>query len=157
MVALRLRNMARPAVWVTGLLLVALAGCEEADPPPAEIWSCTCHFDLMQARPPAMGVEASDWVCGPAGWGGTTARLEAAHIADPPPPLPRRERPDAAFVARVKRLSSAAQSIALEHELAAEVLVTRRVLEEIAAGRKALDTLRGWRRALLAARLDAVD
>jgi hypothetical protein len=31
------------------------------------------------------------------------------------------------------------------------------VLEEIAAGRKALDTLRGWRRALLAARLDAVD
>ncbi len=85
------------------------------------------------------------------------ALIAAAGIADPAPPLPRRERPDPAFVARVKRLSSAAQSIALEHELAAEVLVTRRVLEEIAAGRKALDTLRGWRRALLAARLDAVD
>lgn len=82
MVELRLRDLPRPAVWVTGHLLVALAGCEEADPPPAEIWSCSCHFDLLQARPPAMGVEASDWVCGPAGWGGTTARLEAARIAE---------------------------------------------------------------------------
>lgn len=83
--------------------------------------------------------------------------ISNAAISDPPPPLPRRERPDPALVARVKRLSTAAQSIAAELQLAGEVLVTRRVLEEIAAGRKACDVLCGWRATLLAARLDAVD
>jgi ribonuclease D len=57
----------------------------------------------------------------------------------------------------VKRLAAVGQTIAADLQLAAEVLVTRRVLEEIAAGRKACDALHGWRAALLAARLDAVD
>lgn len=85
------------------------------------------------------------------------ALIAAAAIGDPPPPLPRRERPDRALVARVKRLATVAQALAAELQIAAEVLVTRRVLEEIAGGRKACDTLQGWRATLLAARLDAVD
>lgn len=63
------------------LLAAAIFGCEESEPPPAEIWSCTCRFDLPDALPPALGVEASDWVCGPAGWGGDAARAEAEAIA----------------------------------------------------------------------------
>lgn len=69
------------AVWLA-LGIAPLGGCEEADPPPAEMWSCSCRFDLPDARPPALGVESSDWVCGPAGWGGATARDEAARIAE---------------------------------------------------------------------------
>lgn len=67
----------------SGLLisLTIIAGCDEADPPPAEFWRCSCRYDLANATPPAFGVEESDWICGPAGWGGDAARAEAATFA----------------------------------------------------------------------------
>ena len=58
------------------------AGCSETDLPPAELWSCVCRYDLLQAVPPALGVENNDWVCGPAGYLGGTASADAAAIAE---------------------------------------------------------------------------
>ncbi len=66
-------------------------------------------------------------------------------ISDPPPPLPRRERPDAAQVALVKRLTEVAAGIAQELGIGAEVLATRRELEKLASGRRDVSLLRGWR------------
>jgi len=73
------------------------------------------------------------------------ALVHDAGIADPPPPLPRRERPDPAQLATVKRLAEIAGVIAAELEIGAEVLATRRELEKLAAGRQDVSLLRGWR------------
>jgi ribonuclease D len=81
------------------------------------------------------------------------AIVAAAGIADPPPPLPRRERPDAAQLALVKRLSDIATATAQELELSAEVVATRRELEKLAAGNRDVSLLRGWRGALLGEKL----
>ena len=77
------------------------------------------------------------------------ALVRAAEVSDPPPPLPRRARPDPAFTAQVQRLSAIIQAHARELELAPEILATRRDLEDLARGDD--QALRGWRRALLAA------
>jgi ribonuclease D len=71
--------------------------------------------------------------------------VRAAGIADPPPPLPRRERPDPALLATAKRLAEIAAGIAGELEIGPEVLATRRELEKLAAGRQDVSLLRGWR------------
>lgn len=76
-----------------------------------------------------------------------------AAISDPPPPLPKRERPDPALGAAVKRLSQIAQDVAKELQLAAEVLVTRRDLEKLASGDHAVASLSGWRRAVVGEKL----
>lgn len=81
------------------------------------------------------------------------ALVRESGIADPPPPLPRRERPDPAFVATVKRLAEVTSAVAGELEVGPEVLATRRDLEKIAAGRRDVAPLRGWRAALLAEKL----
>jgi len=83
------------------------------------------------------------------------ALIDAARIPSPPPPLPRRERPDPLFVARTKRLSQVVQSAATELAIAPEVLATRKDLEEIARGTEAAQALRGWRGTLLGERLRA--
>ncbi len=83
------------------------------------------------------------------------AMIQAAGIDHPPPPLPKRERPDPAFVATVKRLSGVTQTIAKELDIASEVLATRKDLEDIAAGRDAASVLGGWRADILADRLRA--
>ena len=83
------------------------------------------------------------------------ALVEAAGIAQPPPPLPRRERPDPLLAATTKRLSRSVQTLAEQLAIAPEVLATRRDLEEIAAGADAAQVLHGWRAELLAARLRA--
>lgn len=83
------------------------------------------------------------------------ALIDAARIPSPPPPLPRRERPDPLFVARTKRLSQVVQSAATELAIAPEVLATRKDLEEIARGTEAAQALRGWRATLLGERLRA--
>lgn len=84
------------------------------------------------------------------------AFVEAARIVNPPPPLPRRERPDPELLARTKRLSQAVNAVAQELSIATEVLATRKDLEDIARGEDAAQTLCGWRAELLAARLRAV-
>ena len=73
------------------------------------------------------------------------ALVRDAGIADPPPPLPRRERPDPAQLALVKRLADIASDVAKELEISAEVLATRRELEKLAAGKRDVSLLRGWR------------
>jgi ribonuclease D len=78
------------------------------------------------------------------------ALLEAARIPEPPPPLPRRERPDPQLVARTKRLSQKVQGVAQELNIAPEVLATRKDLEAIARGVEPDKVLRGWRATLLA-------
>lgn len=84
------------------------------------------------------------------------ALIEAAEVPDPPPPLPRRERPDPALVARTKRLSEAAQGVAQGLGIAPEVLATRRALEEVAGGKDPAEVFGGWRGGLLVAPLRAV-
>ena len=84
------------------------------------------------------------------------ALIEAARVPDPAPPLPRRERPDPALVARTKRLAEIAQATAQELGVANEVLATRRTLEDIARGGDPATALGGWRAGVLAERLRAV-
>ena len=81
------------------------------------------------------------------------ALVREAGIADPPPPLPRRERPDPAQLATVKRLADIAGSVAVELEIGTEVLATRRDLEKLAAGRQDVNLLRGWRADVLGNKL----
>jgi ribonuclease D len=81
------------------------------------------------------------------------ALVREAGIADPPPPLPRRERPDPAKVATVKRLADIAGAVAGELEIGTEVLATRRDLERLAAGRQDVSLLRGWRADVLGKKL----
>ena len=73
------------------------------------------------------------------------ALVRAAEIADPPPPLPRRERPDPAQVALVKKLADVSNEVAKQLEISSEVLATRRELERLAAGKRDVNLLRGWR------------
>jgi ribonuclease D len=79
--------------------------------------------------------------------------VREAGIADPPPPLPRRERPDPSQLATVKRLADIAGTIAAELGIGAEVLATRRDLERLAAGRQDVNLLRGWRADVLGKKL----
>jgi ribonuclease D len=83
------------------------------------------------------------------------ALVRDANISDPPPPLPRRERPDPAQLALVKRLADVAASVAQELEISAEVLATRRELEKLAAGKRDVSLLRGWRLEVVGEKLSA--
>lgn len=84
------------------------------------------------------------------------AMVEAAGIPDPPPPLPRRERPDPAFTAMVRRLAEAVQQVAGELAIAPEVLATRRDLEQLAHGEPSESVFRGWRQVVIGEKLRAV-
>ena len=81
------------------------------------------------------------------------ALVRDARIADPPPPLPRRERPDPAQLALVKRLAEIAADAAKGLEINAEVLATRRELEKLSAGRRDVSLLHGWRKDVVGERL----
>jgi len=81
------------------------------------------------------------------------ALVRDSGIGEPPPPLPRRERPDPAQLALVKRLADVAGEVAKSLELSAEVVATRRELEKLAAGKQDISLLRGWRRAIVGEKL----
>ena len=81
------------------------------------------------------------------------ALVPEAGIGDPPPPLPRRERPDPAQLALVKRLADVAGEVAKGLEINAEVLATRRELEKLAAGKRDVSLLRGWRKEIVGEKL----
>jgi ribonuclease D len=81
------------------------------------------------------------------------ALVRDAAIPDPPPPLPRRERPDPAQLALVKRLADIAGEAAKSLEISSEVVATRRELEKLAAGRRDVSLLRGWRATVVGERL----
>jgi ribonuclease D len=79
--------------------------------------------------------------------------VQAADIPDPPPPRDPRARPDPAKTALVRRLADLNQSIATELSMSAEVLTTRRELEQLADGRLDVPVLQGWRRGVVGERL----
>lgn len=79
--------------------------------------------------------------------------VREAEIPEPPPPLPRRDRPDAAFTAVVKRLAELTREAAGETGISAEVLAPRRELERLAGGDQNVALLRGWRREVVGERL----
>jgi ribonuclease D len=81
------------------------------------------------------------------------ALVRDADIADPPPPLPRRERPDPAQLATVKRLGEVTAAAATELGIGQEVLATRRELEKLASGRQDVSLLRGWRKSVIGEKL----
>lgn len=81
------------------------------------------------------------------------ALVRDAGISDPPPALPRRERPDPAVLATVKRLSDLAAGVAAELSIGTEVLATRRELERLATGRRDISLLRGWRAEVIGQKL----
>jgi ribonuclease D len=81
------------------------------------------------------------------------ALVSAAGISTPPPPLPRRERPDPAQLELVKRLGEIAAEVARSLEISAEVLATRRELEKLASGKRDISLLRGWRGEVVGAKL----
>jgi len=83
------------------------------------------------------------------------ALVAAAGIEDPPPPLPRRERPDPEFTAQVRRLGEIVQQVATELEIAGEVLATRRDLEQVARDEPDAAVWHGWRREVIGQRLKA--
>jgi len=81
------------------------------------------------------------------------ALVREAGIGDPPPPLPRRERPDPAQLALVKKLADVASEVAKGLEINSEVLATRRELEKLAAGKRDVSLLRGWRKEVVGEKL----
>ncbi len=81
------------------------------------------------------------------------ALVHAAAVPDPPPPLPRRERPDPAVTSAVKRLAEVTRQVATETGIGAELLAPRRELERIATGDHEVAALRGWRKNVVGERL----
>jgi ribonuclease D len=79
--------------------------------------------------------------------------VAAANIPDPAPPLSLRARPDPTASALVKKLSTVNQAVAAELSLSPEILTTRRDLERLAEGRRDVNALRGWRKAVIGERL----
>jgi ribonuclease D len=106
----------------------------------------TTREDLsaIAGMPPAFVKNCGEEVC---------ALVAATAAKYPPVAQQRRERPDAAQVARVKRLSAGLQTAAAELGLSPEILATRRDLERLAAGERDVPFLAGWRRAAVGDRL----
>lgn len=81
------------------------------------------------------------------------ACVAEAAVPDPAPPAPGRPRPDPQRSALVRKLADLSQGVAVELQLAPEVLAPRRELEQLADGRRDGAVLRGWRRAVLGEQL----
>jgi ribonuclease D len=81
------------------------------------------------------------------------AMVRDSGIPNPPPPLPRRERPDPTQLATVKRLADIASEVAKGLELSSEVIATRRELSKLAAGNQDVSLLRGWRNEVVGGKL----
>jgi ribonuclease D len=82
--------------------------------------------------------------------------LECIRGADVPErlaPTAPRARPDPHKAAVVKQLSAIHQAVAAELHLTPEVLATRRDLEQLAEGERAVPVLGGWRREVIGKRL----
>jgi ribonuclease D len=81
------------------------------------------------------------------------ACVQAAEIADPPPALQGRQRPDPSKTALVKKLAALNQTVAADLGLSPEILATRRDLEQLADGRQDVAVLKGWRRGVIGDRM----
>jgi ribonuclease D len=81
------------------------------------------------------------------------ACVRAAEIANPPPALQSRLRPDPLKTALVKKLAALNQAVAADLGLSPEILATRRDLEQLADGRQDVGVLKGWRRNVIGDRM----
>jgi ribonuclease D len=81
------------------------------------------------------------------------ACVRAAEIANPPPALAAKLRPDPLKTALVKRLAALNQAVAADLGLSPEILATRRDLEQLADGRQDVAVLKGWRRGVIGDRM----
>ncbi len=76
-----------------------------------------------------------------------------ARLPEALPRLNTRPQPDPVKAALVKKLGAVNQAVAAELVLSAEILATRKDLEQLAEGRQDIPVLRGWRRAIIGDRL----
>jgi ribonuclease D len=81
------------------------------------------------------------------------AVIEAAQLPQSLPPLPRRQRPDAAETERLRQLSLLTQKTGRELGIAPEILATRRDLQRLLNGAREGGPLAGWRRGVIGERL----
>jgi ribonuclease D len=84
------------------------------------------------------------------------ACIRGAEIANPPPALPARARPDPLKNALIKKLAALNQAVAADLGLSPEILATRRDLEQLAEGRQDVAVLKGWRRGVIGDRMLAI-
>ncbi len=81
------------------------------------------------------------------------AIVAASGIPQPPPAIPKRQRPDPILAAVVKRLAAITSTVAATLDIASEVLATRRDLEQVARGDTDAQPLTGWRRTVIGEQL----
>ncbi|HEY1724839.1 MAG TPA: ribonuclease D [Steroidobacteraceae bacterium] len=79
--------------------------------------------------------------------------IEAAGLPASLPPLPRRQRPEAAETERLRQLSLLTQQTGRELGIAPEILATRRDLQRLLNGEREGGPLSGWRRGVIGERL----
>jgi ribonuclease D len=81
------------------------------------------------------------------------AVIEAARMPASLPPLPRRQRPEAAETELLHKLSQLTQQTGRELGIAPEILATRRDMQRLVNGARDGGPLSGWRRAVIGERL----
>jgi ribonuclease D len=81
------------------------------------------------------------------------ALIEAARLPASLPPLPRRQRPEAAETELLHKLSQLTQQTGRELGIAPEILATRRDMQRLVNGARDGGPLAGWRRAVIGERL----
>ena len=81
------------------------------------------------------------------------ALVEAARLPASLPPLPRRQRPEAAETELLHKLSQLTQQTGRELGIAPEILATRRDMQRLVNGARDGGPLAGWRRAVIGERL----
>ena len=81
------------------------------------------------------------------------AVIEAARLPGSLPPLPKRQRPEAAETELLRKLSQLTQQTGRELGIAPEILATRRDMQRLVNGARDGGPLAGWRRAVIGERL----
>jgi ribonuclease D len=81
------------------------------------------------------------------------ALIEAQRLPASLPPLPKRQRPEAAETELLRKLSQLTQQTGRELGIAPEILATRRDMQRLVNGARDGGPLAGWRRAVIGERL----
>jgi len=81
------------------------------------------------------------------------ALIEAARLPGTLPPLPKRQRPEAAETEMLRKLAQLTQQAGRELGIAPEILATRRDMQRLVNGARDGGPLAGWRRAVIGERL----
>ena len=79
--------------------------------------------------------------------------IEAARLPGSLPPLPKRQRPEAAETEMLRKLAQLTQQTGRELGIAPEILATRRDMQRLVSGARDGGPLAGWRRAVIGERL----